>query len=35
MPMVLQDQSVHALQEVIDGIDVDQLKSLDMGLGIS
>lgn len=33
--MVLQDQSFHMLQTVIDGLDgrVGQLKALDLGLG--
>lgn len=35
--MVLQDQSLHTLWRVIDGVDagVDQLKVLDVGLGCS
>lgn len=33
--MVTKDQSLHALQQVIDGVDAKagQLKSLDVGLG--
>ena len=37
MALDLQDWPLHMLQQLIDGVDVgvDQLKSLDLGLGSS